>query len=186
MSKASEMYKRLTEQTDPYDPVVADEILRGIRHPYGITDVHDHLPRFKEAAEGNILEIGVRHGASTCAFLAGVEENGGHVYSVDIEDCSQLFSGHPQWTFIQGDSKDKTLKGVLPDHIDVLYIDGDHSYEGVMSDLLCYVPMAHFIMVHDANENENPGVLRAVREYATSYEHDLTIIPESHGLAIII
>jgi len=178
-------YRQLTERTDPQDPLVAEEIRKGIRHTYGITDVHDHLPRLRAAARGNVLEIGVRFGSSTAALLAGVEENGGEVWSVDIEDCSHLFAGHPQWTFLQGDSKKVVT---FHSDLDLLFVDGDHSYEGVISDLNHFGPRAKVIMCHDANEAENPQVLRAIENYylsGTCRQQSLTLLPDSHGFAIL-
>jgi hypothetical protein len=179
------MYERLTTRTDPNDPIVAEEIKKGMRHVYGVTDIHDHLPRLRAAARGNVLEIGVRFGASTSALLSGVEKHGGHVYSVDIEDCL-IFLGHPQWTFIWGDSKEAELvKERIPASIDLLFVDGDHSYEGAFSDLINFGPMAKITMVHDANENENPDVLRAVKDYCVLNHKKCLYYPESHGLAVI-
>ena len=62
--------------------------------------------RCTTAARGNVLELGVRAGVSTAALLAGVSDHGGHVWSVDRDDCAPVFAGHPHWTFIQGDSLD--------------------------------------------------------------------------------
>ncbi len=47
-------------------------------------DTHAHLPFIKSVAKGNVLEIGVHCGISTTALLAGIEENGGHLWSVDV------------------------------------------------------------------------------------------------------
>lgn len=181
MGAGLDRYKQLTERTDPQDPLVAEEIRKGIRHTYGITDVHEHLPRLRAAARGNVLEIGVRFGSSTAALLAGVEENGGHVWSVDIEDCSHLFSGHPQWTFSQGNSRTMGR----PKELDLLFIDGDHSYEGCLSDLKTFGPAAKVIMVHDANDAENPQVKKAVNDYflSPSPQEHIFWYTESHGLA---
>lgn len=83
-----------------------------------------------------IGEIGVRGGTSSVALLLAADKVDGHVYSMDIEPClyAQTFIqdvglAH-RHTFIQGDSK--TLK--FPVGLDVLFIDGDHSYEGVKGD----------------------------------------------------
>lgn len=186
MDAAREMYTRLLERTDPSDPVVAEEIKKGIRHEYGITDVHDHLPFFRKQAHGNILEIGVRHGASTSAFLSGVEDNGGHVYSVDTEDCS-LFAGHPQWTFLHLNSvKDAIrIKELVPNVLDLLFVDGDHSYDSVFSDLCNYGPRAKQIFAHDTEQRD---VRAAIDAYSalpdcaqSSFRHDF----KSHGLAVL-
>jgi predicted O-methyltransferase YrrM len=186
---ASEVYTRLTERTDPDDPIVAEEIRKGMRHGYGITDVHHHLPRFREAAHGNVMEIGVRFGASTAALLAGVEDHGGHLYSVDIEDC-RIFLPHPQWTFYQMDSVKEfaQLLARVPTELDLLLVDGDHSYNGCVSDLMHFGPRAKIIMVHDATVDENPDVCHAIDFYLTRLDcrhRSASYYKDSHGLAVI-
>ena len=185
----AEMYKHLTERVDPNDPVVAEEIQRGVRHTYGITDIHDHMPRLREASKGNVLEIGVRHGGSTSALLLGVEEKGGHLYSVDIDSSSGGLFTHPQWTFIQADSKEVNfLNELIPERLDVLFVDGDHSYTGCFSDLCNFGPRATIIMAHDYSAAENPEVVQAVDDYFNLKDcpqRDLIYSRESHGLAIL-
>jgi len=186
MSAPIDMYNRYTVYTDPSIPEVAGEIRQGVRQPSGTTDIHDHLSRLRAAARGNVVEIGVRYGVSTAALLQGVVENGGHLYSLDISDCSPTFAGHPQWTFIQGNSSE--LCPFVPDEIQLLFVDGDHSYEGVFADLEAFGPRSKVIMAHDANEHENPQVLRAIEKYFLSgncRQQSMTLIPESHGLAIL-
>jgi predicted O-methyltransferase YrrM len=98
-------------------------------------DMRDFLPWLRAHAKGNVMEIGVRDGASTSAFLLGLEEHGGHLYSVDVMDCSALFAGHPQWTFIHANSTDlKAVGRHMPYELDLLLIDGDHSRAGVLAD----------------------------------------------------
>jgi len=96
----------------------------------------DFAPWLRDHAKGNIVEIGVRDGASTSAFLLGLEEHGGHLWSIDIQPCGELFKGHPQWSFLQADTKDqKAIIKFIPFEIDVLFIDGDHSKAGVINDI---------------------------------------------------
>src|SRR5678810_372588 len=77
------------------------------------SDIQHHLGLLFSLAHGNVLELGTRGGVSTVALLAGVELRGGHVWSVDIEDCSGVLPPHPQWTFVQGDSRDTALYETL-------------------------------------------------------------------------
>lgn len=117
-------------------------------------DMKDFLPWIRENARGNILEIGVRDGASTSAFLLGIEEHRGRLYSVDIKDCSHLFKGHPQWTFRQLDSKN--LDGP-DDSFDIALIDGDHSREGYLTDLkncFLWVRNGGIILSHDISPSK--------------------------------
>ena len=95
-------------------------------------DMSAFLPFLRAHAHGNILEIGVRGGASTSALLLGLEASGGHLYSIDIRDCSHLWT-HPQWTFTQRDSHDIPPRPTP--EFDLILIDGDHSRDGFRSDL---------------------------------------------------
>lgn len=101
-----------------------------------------------------ILEIGVRGGISTNSFLYGIRDRGHnnvHLYSMDIADCSDVVKDEKlkeNWTFIQGDSKTISWNK----EIDVLLIDGDHSYDGVKADFERFVPFVKeggLILMHD-------------------------------------
>lgn len=184
---ALDRYAQLYDRTDPADPIVAEDIRRGARWGYGLTDIHHHLPRLREAACGAVLEIGVRFGSSTAALLLGLEEQGGHLWSVDTDPCEfarGLFEGHPQWTFVHGDSRNVTG---LPGEIDLLFVDGDHSYEGVLADLMNFGPRAHTIMLHDANRRTGtPAVMNAIGVFLRRNPGKrMRCYTDSHGLAVL-
>jgi hypothetical protein len=154
------------------------------------SDVREHLPRLRAAARGNVLEIGTRAGISTAALLLGVEENGGHVWSVDIDDCSQVFAGHPQWTFIHSDSRQIKSNAFGNDGMpafDLLFVDGDHSLEGCLNDLIDYGSNSKIIMVHDTDCPDTfPGVRQAVEKFLARYpKRKIEWRHESFGMAII-
>jgi len=103
-----------------------------------------------------VLEIGVRWGTSTNAFLYGMRDRERkdpqlQLYSMDIANCEKVVqddSLKPYWTFMEGDSK------TLPwnKEIDVLLIDGNHSYEGVKADYERFEPFVKeggIILLHD-------------------------------------
>lgn len=145
-------------------------------------DMKDFVGWMRKHAQGNIVEIGTRDGASTSAFLAGVEEHGGHVYSIDVQPCGGLFEGHPQWTFIQANSTDiDSIIPQIPFEIDLLLIDGDHSRAGVISDfqyarqlraggLVLFHDIAPEIKPSDCGDSSWPGddVKRVYEELATA------------------
>lgn len=151
------------------------------------SDIQDHLPRLFEAAKGNCLEIGVRSGVSTSALLAGVEEHGGHLTSIDVNDCSGVFAGHPQWKFYQNDTiKDVVFLDVMCRKPDVLFVDGDHTYEGALSDLFNFGSEAKLIFVHDTDcPNTYPGVRQAVEKFCEETKRKFIYHHGSYGMAEI-
>jgi len=121
-----------------------------------------HIAKRFRGGKKTILEIGVRHGTSTNCFLLGIADSKHpektHLYSIDLHDTTNIldkFLGKerfeelkPYWTFIQGDSKEVKWDK----EIDVLLIDGDHSYEGVKADYEKYAPFVRkggLILLHD-------------------------------------
>lgn len=159
---------------DRYEVIAKDEKL----------DTHAHLPFFKEKAKGNILEIGVHCGISTTAILAGLEENGGHLWSVDTHpSCRYVWHGHPQWTFVCPWSGDP-----MPEQeFNVAFIDGDHSYQAVANDLtFASGHIKHgLILLHDADTPSFPGVRRAIDEFCNCWGLKHELRPGSHGLEVI-
>ena len=122
-------------------------------------DMKDFVPWLRNHAKGNVVEIGVRDGASTSAFLSGVEEHGGHLWSIDIQPCGELFAGHPQWSFLQADSKDiQSVIKFIPFEIDVLLLDGDHSRAGVLNDIeyARQLRPGGIVLFHDIRPEDKP------------------------------
>lgn len=85
------------------------------------------------------------------------------------------YDTNPSVDIIKSDSK--TFLKELPDNsIDLIYIDGDHSYEGVKNDLqlsFSKVKNNGYICGHDYIEPRFKGVVRAVNEFCE--ENNLTI-----------
>lgn len=152
-------------------------------------DTRQHLPYLRSVAKGIVLEIGCDVGNSTTALLLGVEEHGGHVYSVDINPaCANNFVGYHQWTFIHSSSREiANVLTQIPD-LDVLYVDGDHSYEGAKFDIDgygCMVREGGLILVHDVEHPDFPGVRQALDEYEHGQEQKF-IRSGSWGLGVIV
>jgi cephalosporin hydroxylase len=154
------------------------------------SDVQTHLPTLYEHARGNVLELGVRAGVSTSALLAGVSDHGGHVWSVDINDCSPVFGNHPLWTFIQADSLSPLVRqAITADALDCLFIDTAHTAEQTIAELRLWGPMVAkggVILLHDTDDGSTyPGVRDAMAQYCQEFG----LIPEFHegsyGLGVI-
>jgi len=115
------------------------------------SDIVDHLPRLREEAcrpNVTVIELGVRGGNSTAAFLDAAELHDGHVWSVDIDPCG---GEHHRWTFIQGDDMDPEIIAQLPD-CDVLFVDTSHYFRHTLDELEAYVPKVKaggVVLLHD-------------------------------------
>lgn len=149
-----------------------EEYQKKLRAP---SDIENCIGWIASHSMGSVMEIGVREGISTAAILVGLEQNmeGGHLWSVDKENCGHLYT-NPRWTFIQANSLteperilDETKMRSNNVWIDLLLIDGDHSYSGCLSDLTNFGKYAKVIAVHDTN-SEWLGVWQAVIEYFRS------------------
>lgn len=162
------------------------------------TDVRDHLPRFaelvKELNAQHVIELGVRSGVSTVAFLYALEETGGHLTSVDISPGPQIESS--RWTFIQSDDLAPELLAQLWPAA-IVFIDTSHHYEHTLAELRTYRPLVEpggAILCHDT-ELEEPHlapptdppfpVKTAITEFCDEEGLDWSNDPKCFGLAEI-
>lgn len=162
---------------------------RYLHHLRHYSDIQQHLPRLYEEARGAILELGVRGGVSTSAFLAGVEAHGGEVWSVDIDQqCASVFFGHPQWHFICADSRDVAALRAsgVPDRLDVLFVDTVHTFEQVEAELAAWgsrVKEDGVMLLHDTESS--PGVRAAALACCRRNTFAVEFLSGSHGLGVI-
>lgn len=78
-----------------------------------------------------ILEFGVRFGISTKRFLNLIENNGGHLFSIDVDDCSNV-SSSDNWTFIQSrDDNFDYIDSKIPKEFDLILLDSFHNSKHV-------------------------------------------------------
>ena len=105
-----------------------------------IKDKNDHLrimmDFLRTKKNPNILELGVERGASTTAFCTVSEEINGTVYSVDIDNCSDVVVSK-NWNFLQSNDLDyqsilKKFNKLEVEGIDLIYIDSYHENHHVL------------------------------------------------------
>jgi predicted O-methyltransferase YrrM len=158
-----------------YDQVVGQIMMREAGHLY-------HLAHGRRV----IVEIGSYRGRSTCILALGSEGVGGIVHAIDPHIDS---SGHAEGTYIAGDHEqllenarrfgvsdrirpvvlrsDEARRGWDGTQIDLLWIDGDHSYEAVSADLGDWSGLVRpggIICGHDYSDSW-PGTKRAWDEF---------------------
>jgi len=82
--------------------------------------------QIKHIQNPSFLEFGVKEGRSTKFFLDICKRNNGKLFSIDVDDYSNLFDD-PNWTFIKSrDDNFEFLKKKLPPKFDVIYLDSLH------------------------------------------------------------
>ena len=87
-----------------------------------------------------IVEFGVREGRSTKLFLDLCDQNNGKLFSVDINDYSNLFT-NKNWKFIKSrDDNFDFLENILPKEIDIIYLDSLHEADHVEKIFYHYFP----------------------------------------------
>lgn len=133
-----------------------------------------------------VVELGVWTGNSTIAFLSGLEETGGKLWSVDKEPPrSEVASllGKPNWTFHQGDERESLQHA--PAQCDILLCDTTDDYDAVSWQLENYgarVRDGGYILVHDT---EITSAQRAITDYLKDKDWPYGERPESHGMGVI-
>lgn len=140
-----------------------------------------------EFTEPYIVEIGSAHGASSTIFADAAQELGGvlHCYDTYPEDYynQDKFGLYAKKAFIKNmkdyedsyilhqASSDEVINSVLGNNIDILFIDGMHSYEAVKQDCLNLLPFLRsggYVGFHDYN-NVAFEVKRAADEFCSDW-----------------
>ena len=138
--------------------------------------------------DGSIcVNIGVGWGTSGLAFIES--PNVGKLYSIDIHQFMYEyylgsleyetnifkefgFDKDPRYLQIQGDSAEVGRSWKEP--VDMLFLDGDHSFEHCKEDIKAWLPhvkQGGIMSFHDYKEPQWPGIEKAINELM--YEHQM-------------
>ena len=152
-----------------------------------------------------ILELGVQQGISTKKFLEICEKNDGELYSVDVDDCSEV-SNNKRWKFIKSRDDDfEYIKSKIASELDVIFIDTLHEAAHVKKIIYGYYNLLKpggYLFIDDIShlpyigknkktdfycEINNRETFNTILEiYYFNYENfSLNFSFESSGLAII-
>ena len=138
-----------------------------------------------------VLEIGVFEGETTQHLIKALPK-GGQFVGIDINDYrtevtkAVMSTGGKSIDFLLGNSIDELNK--LPhNHFDLIFVDGDHSYDHVLSEFYLVeklVSNGGVIVYHDTIHLEGP---RRLVEYAAQYNYKNVTLntTEGRGLSIL-
>jgi hypothetical protein len=107
----------------------------------------DHLP---EGRPVRVLEIGTGQSAGLARFMT--EVLGWDVTSVDPREPEYKPSGN--WRLVQSKSNDVKLEDISYDGetFDLVFIDGDHTFEAAQADWEKFSGLAPIVAIHDIDE----------------------------------
>jgi predicted O-methyltransferase YrrM len=173
--------------------------------------VPSELHRFAEIVFAlrpkTLVEIGTSRGGTLCV-LSRLADPHATIVSVDLPNGE--FGGGYKWFhpyifknftygeqslhLIRGNSHSKDIGTEVRDivgrkcNLDLLFIDGDHSYEGVRDDFYSYVDLVRaggIVAFHDIAEHTNQDcqVDRFWNEIKTKYRHEEIIADRNQGWA---
>jgi hypothetical protein len=99
--------------------------------------------------------------------MAALEQTGGELYSVDIEQAKvpKWLKRHPRWHFTQGDSVDYG-KAWIGGKVRFIFIDTSHWFNDTLHELETYLPLLEVggeSYWHDTREPWEVG--KAIRAY---------------------
>lgn len=156
-----------------------------MHHHYHI--LYDIANSYNQKQQINYVEIGCYAGGSACLMLQRPNTN---VVSIDIgmpiskeivyENVKRLNKFNNSYTYLMGNSQTGemvTRLSQITTTIDILFIDGDHSYQSVINDFTLYERMVSkngYIVFDDYNDptpvhNTSAAVNDIVKKEADRY-----------------
>lgn len=125
---------RAVAEEQPYSRPIPDDLLAECRVVSSRYALLHHLPR-----AGIVAEVGTLEGAFACEILARAEPRHLHVLDIDFSRFDPGLASDPRVTCHQGLSA-SVLASFADETFDWIYIDADHSYEGVLADARAAAP----------------------------------------------
>lgn len=145
----------------------------------------------KKMKKGSVIvEVGSHLGATSCMLALGNRNN--KVFCVDTWRNDTMPEGLRD-TFGEFQKNIKDFANIIPlrgasedvskkfdEKIDLLFIDGDHSYEGVKTDVFSWIPRCRdgaIVVFHDIGPGcSEYGVNQVIKEYVKPIERDAAIL----------
>ena len=150
------------------------------------------------------VELGVREGHTTEPLYEAARLNGGHLWSVDLNDPSEYKPDNGNYTFTKSDSIQFLQEWPKDKKMDVVFVDDWHSYSHVKKQLdlldqcvgpssiillhdLMYGntdPFYHADLAHGGPQWNSGGPYRAVAELNQQF-WEWSTLPWNNGLTIL-
>jgi cephalosporin hydroxylase len=161
-------------------------------HARLFVDMAPHIDTLIDLAKGAsvILELGVRTGVSTWAFLTGMSKIG-FLLGVDFDQRIVADNWLPpqviddsRFMFIEGSDTDPELVATYPFEPDIVMIDTSHTFDQTLAELaIADSIQAKTIILHDY---ALPDVRDAVNGFLDCASYDVSLVEQSQwGLVVL-
>jgi predicted O-methyltransferase YrrM len=181
----------LDEYQDPWNIGTHYATLK--EHAEGYVDMAPHVDTLvRLASECNtILELGVRSGVSSWAFLTGLPKDG-TLYAVDIDSrimddkwLPPQVAEDDRFIYTEGDDLDPFLVIAYPSRPDLVFIDSSHEYVHTYAELIMAAGLkASRIVLHDYNLEQVRLAIQDFRAFHSEYEIEL-VEDSQWGLVVL-
>tara|TARA_Y100000004_G_C8722589_1_gene330740 strand:+ start:27 stop:590 length:564 start_codon:yes stop_codon:yes gene_type:complete len=131
------------------------------------------LWKYIKKTEGDVIEIGRLHGGSTILISEALSDSKRKLHSIDPvnaikDECkTHIKENSSRINLIEMTSQDAHEK-IKFNNTDCIFIDGDHSYEGVKSDTELYwkyLDIGGYMIYHDYLKTLKWGVFQFCNEW---------------------
>jgi predicted O-methyltransferase YrrM len=146
----------------------------------------------REIKAQEVLEIGLGMANSTLAFLLALQETGGRLTTVEITPSPKAIARveaaglQDHWQLIRGASQSVRKQFPSGFRLDILFIDGDHSYDQCKLDYKLYAPLVReggYIIFHDSATIA--GVIKLTNELKRRSSVECMHFPYCNGIFVI-
>jgi len=134
------------------------------------------LKKLTELDIKSYLEIGCRWGGTFIIISETLKKinSGCALYACDIipkSDVLKQYSEFTEFEYLEESSSNASFLDKVPQKLDLVFIDGDHSYEAVKTDFINFKDRAKYILFHDISSDACPGVVKLWEEIKNDYVH---------------
>lgn len=177
------------------------------KHFY-IFEIHSHTNKWEKSVIFNLcekftkpgstyFEIGAHLGATSLTMAIAAKDKDAKVYCVDTWD-NRTMPGPQVDTFEEWQKNTDRMRDIIIPirkesvqaaasienrTIDLIFFDGDHSHEGITSDINAWLPKCKdfaWLVFHDyGGQYGRPAIQQAIRELVWPVQHEAGFVMES-------
>ena len=182
------------------DHLVGQGYPKSVDKIFAFLTIHEKqtLYRLARALPPNaqLVEIGSYLGGSSCCLAAGIMGKQSELHCIDTFMADNVNSEDRHDTFTQFTANTQPYAEAIRVHrgfsydvvgeiagpIDLLFVDGDHSWEGVTQDLKLYIPLMKTDGILILHDSAYPPVQRALKEIVLPAESQrLATLPNMYA-----